>query len=247
VGHFGDFRLLREVGRGGMGVVYEAEQISLGRRVALKVLPFAATLNARQLQRFKNEAQAAACLHHTNIVPVFGIGCEHGIHYYSMQYIDGQTLAAVIAELQKDPRPETDDRNGRTDLKSVPREHEKSASTIDDREHPTRFSILGPRSSVLDPRSSFFKMAAGLGIQAAEALDHAHQLGVVHRDIKPANLLLEIVPGVETLRGKPGAFATGVRLWITDFGLARLVSPDGEGSLFHTTLSWHWQFGPTRR
>src|SRR5262245_26616358 len=63
----GDFRVLREVGRGGMGVVYEAEQLSLGRRVALKVLPFAATMDPRQLQRFQNEARAAACLHHTNI------------------------------------------------------------------------------------------------------------------------------------------------------------------------------------
>jgi serine/threonine protein kinase len=232
LGHFGDFRLLREVGRGGMGVVYEAEQISLGRRVALKVLPFAATLNARQLQRFKNEAQAAACLHHTNIVPVFGIGCEHGIHYYSMQYIDGQTLAAVIAELRKEPRPKIDDRSSEVEGRNSNRE--KSGSTLDDCEPPTRSgtldplsSILGPRSSVLDPRSSFFKMVAGLGIQAAEALDHAHQLGIVHRDIKPANLLLESVPGVETLRGKPGGFATGVRLWITDFGLARLAAPDG--------------------
>src|SRR6516162_1354863 len=85
---------------GGMGVVYEAEQISLGRRVALKVLPFAAALDARQLQRFKNEAQAAAQLHHSNIVPVYAVGCERGVHYYAMQFIDGQTLAAVIRDLR---------------------------------------------------------------------------------------------------------------------------------------------------
>jgi serine/threonine protein kinase len=71
-----------------MGVVYEAVQISLGRRVALKVLPFAAALDAKQLQRFKNEAQAAAHLHHTNIVPVISVGCERGVHYYAMQYIE---------------------------------------------------------------------------------------------------------------------------------------------------------------
>ena len=100
LGPLGDFRLVREVGRGGMGVVYEAEQISLGRRVALKVLPFAAALDARQLQRFKNEAQAAASLHHTNIVPVFGVGCEGGTHYYAMQYIEGQTLAEIIGNLR---------------------------------------------------------------------------------------------------------------------------------------------------
>ena len=100
LGRLGDFQLVREIGRGGMGVVYEAEQISLGRRVALKVLPFAAALDARQLQRFKNEAQAAACLHHTNIVPVFGVGCERGVHYFAMQYIEGQTLAAIIKNLR---------------------------------------------------------------------------------------------------------------------------------------------------
>src|SRR5439155_23478501 len=97
----GDYRLIREIGRGGMGIVYEAEQLSLARRVALKVLPFAAALDARQLQRFKNEAQAAAHLHHTNIVPVYGVGCARGVHYYAMQYIEGQTLAALIQELRE--------------------------------------------------------------------------------------------------------------------------------------------------
>src|SRR5207253_1896759 len=94
----GDFRIVREVGRGGMGVVYEAVQVSLDRRVALKVLPFAATLDAKQLQRFKNEAQAASGLHHPHIVPVYGVGCDRGVHYYAMQFIEGQTLAQVIAE-----------------------------------------------------------------------------------------------------------------------------------------------------
>src|SRR5207237_1483102 len=92
----GDFRILREVGRGGMGLVYEAEQISLGRRVALKVLPFAATMDPRQLQRFENEARAAASLEHPHIVPVYGVGCERGVHYYAMKFIEGQTLTAMI-------------------------------------------------------------------------------------------------------------------------------------------------------
>jgi serine/threonine-protein kinase len=77
-GALGDFRLIREVGRGGMGVVYEAEQMSLGRRVALKVLPFAATMEPRYLHRFQNEARAAASLEHPHIVPVYGVGCERG-------------------------------------------------------------------------------------------------------------------------------------------------------------------------
>lgn len=100
-GQLGDFRIVCEVGRGGMGIVYEAEQVSLRRRVALKVLPFAATLDPRRLQRFRNEATAAAQLHHTNIVPVHAVGCERGVHYYAMQYIEGQTLAAVIGELRR--------------------------------------------------------------------------------------------------------------------------------------------------
>ena len=87
-----------------MGVVYEAEQVSLGRRVALKVLPFAAALDPRQLQRFQNEAQAAAGLHHPHIVPVYAVGCERGVHYYAMQFIEGRTLAEVIRELRRAAR-----------------------------------------------------------------------------------------------------------------------------------------------
>ncbi len=100
-GVLGDFRIVRELGRGGMGIVYEAEQISLNRRVALKVLPFAATMDPRHLQRFRNEALAAACLHHTNIVPVFAVGCERGVHFYAMQLIDGCTLADVVRRLRR--------------------------------------------------------------------------------------------------------------------------------------------------
>ena len=101
LGELGDYRILREIGRGGMGVVYEAAQISLGRRVALKVLPFAPALDARQLQRFQNEAQAAAHLNHANIVPVYAVGCERGVHYYAMQFIEGQSLSALIEELRR--------------------------------------------------------------------------------------------------------------------------------------------------
>src|SRR5206468_10509589 len=104
----GDYRVLREVGRGGMGVVYEAEQESLGRHVALKVLPRHALLDGRHLQRFKREARAAARLHHTNIVPVHGVGEQDGLHYYVMQFIPGQGLDQVLAELRRlrrDRRP----------------------------------------------------------------------------------------------------------------------------------------------
>ena len=96
----GDFRLLREIGRGGMGVVYEATQTSLGRTVALKVLRFAGILDDRQLKRFKNEAQAAAALDHANIVPIYFVGSDRGVHFYAMQLIEGQSMAEVIDELR---------------------------------------------------------------------------------------------------------------------------------------------------
>ena len=92
----GDFRLIQEIGRGGMGVVYEAEQISLGRSVALKVLPIAGVLDEKQLQRFKTEARAAAALEHPHIVPVHSVGCERGVHYYAMRLIEGQSLAEIL-------------------------------------------------------------------------------------------------------------------------------------------------------
>jgi WD40 repeat protein/serine/threonine protein kinase len=97
----GDFRILREVGQGGMGIVYEAEQVSLGRHVALKVLPKALLLDARAKRRFEREAKSAARLHHTNIVPVFGVGEQDGLPYYVMQFIQGLGLDEVLDELKK--------------------------------------------------------------------------------------------------------------------------------------------------
>jgi eukaryotic-like serine/threonine-protein kinase len=207
----GDFRLVREVGRGGMGLVYEAEQISLGRRVALKVLPFTTALDPRQLQRFKNEAQAAAQLQHPHIVPVHAVGTERGVPYYAMQFIDGQNLAEVLAELRRR-------REGRGSRVEGRGSKTGAASTVVDQQRETerpgdlRSSTLDPRSSIFHPRSSaFFRAVAELGVQAAEALDYAHQCGVVHRDVKPANLLLDA-------RG---------HLWVTDFGLARFPGEGG--------------------
>ena len=95
----GEYRILREVARGGMGIVYEAVQESLGRHVALKVLPFQSLADANHLERFRREAQAAARLHHTNIVPVFGVGEHEGVHYFAMQFIQGQPLNSVLHEL----------------------------------------------------------------------------------------------------------------------------------------------------
>jgi len=191
----GDFRIIREIGRGGMGTVYEAVQMSLGRRVALKVLPFAAALDAKQLQRFKHEAQAAAHLHHTNIVPVFAVGAERGVHYYAMQLIEGQNLAEVIRHL----RPLEQGA-----VQSEPAGPESASPAVTE----TAAKLSTQRAS---RSGNFYRTAVGLALQAAEALEHAHQLGVIHRDVKPANLLVDD-------RGN---------VWVTDFGLAQFHNAVG--------------------
>jgi serine/threonine protein kinase/Flp pilus assembly protein TadD len=225
LGQLGDFGLIREIGRGGMGIVYEAVQISLHRRVALKVLPFAAALDGKQLQRFKNEALAAAGLHHPHIVPIHAVGSERGVHYYAMQLIEGKSLADAIIELrgQKDienEKPKIQDRESKTENRGSG--VGISAGTVEyhangnetprvDRpaaDHPSSpvaaRSLLDPPSSLFKSRSPFFRRVAQLGIEAADALGHAHRLGIIHRDVKPANFMLDE-------EGK---------LWVTDFGLA---------------------------
>jgi tetratricopeptide (TPR) repeat protein len=197
-GTLGDFRIVREVGRGGMGVVYEAEQISLGRRVALKVLPFAAALDAKQLQRFRNEAQAAAHLHHQNIVPVYAVGQERGAYFYAMQFIEGHTLAALVQEMRRLAGRERAGRGGSRDPIS-----QAACGPAGDTARQPALALSTVRS-MRDPAR--FRTAARLAVQAAEALEHAHGRGVVHRDVKPANLLVD---------GQGN-------LWVTDFGLAQV-------------------------
>jgi len=97
----GDFELLRELGRGGMGIVYEARQVSLNRKVALKVLSGSLGLTSKAVQRFRREAEAAAKLHHTNIVPVYATGEEDSTHFYAMDLIDGPSLDHVIRQMRE--------------------------------------------------------------------------------------------------------------------------------------------------
>ena len=162
----GDFEIVAEVGRGGMGVVYEAQQLSLKRKVALKVLRFGGVADRDAMERFQREAETVAQLHHTNIVPIFAIGEQKGVFYYAMQFIEGRSLAAVLEQSQKEAAP----------LKLVE--------------------------------------SARWALQAAEALAHAHQRGVIHRDVKPSNLILD-----------PAG-----QIWLTDFGLAKRLD-DGTLSM----------------
>ncbi len=101
----GEFRILREIGQGGMGVVFEAEQTTLRRRVALKVLRFGVVADEGAMQRFGREAETVARMHHTNIVPIFAVGCDQGVHYYAMQFIEGRNLADVLSEAQANHAP----------------------------------------------------------------------------------------------------------------------------------------------
>jgi len=222
----GDFQIIRELARGGMGIVYEAVQLSLGRRVALKVLPFAATLDSRQLQRFKTEAQAAALLHHPNIVPVFAVGCERGVHFYAMQLIDGQSLALLIRQLRRQSgfrAPE--DVSSPSGIHSS---HVLGAEVPSDSRSGGGMSPASTTAKLLPSETvsqfhahlstqhagrneKFFETAARLMLQAANALEHAHEFGIVHRDIKPGNLLLD---------------GRGI-LWVTDFGLAQFHADTG--------------------
>ena len=197
----GDYRIISEIGRGGMGIVYEAEQESLNRRVALKVLPNGLAAYGSSKQRFQQEARAAAKMHHTNIVPVFEIGEEGNFVFYAMQLIVGQSLDHVIQELGS--RHSGSNRDKLHQLGSNP--GTASSSSQGSSVFQDQLTDTGTSS-----RKRFFRSVAKIGVQVADALAFAHERGVIHRDIKPANLLVD---------------AEGV-VWVSDFGLAKL---DDEG------------------
>jgi serine/threonine protein kinase/WD40 repeat protein len=230
----GDYRLLREIGQGGMGVVYEAEQMSLGRHVALKVLPGHGLMNSTFLERFRREAKAAARLHHTNIVPVYGVGEGDGVHFYAMQFIKGQSLDQVLHDLRR-LRTYSGGSAGAADPTVTAFEVSVAqglltgqfalppADGVEKSETPTAVvpppapaeQQSAPGLSAGGSESQYFRSVARVGLQAAEALAYAHRHGILHRDIKPSNLLLD----------QQGT------IWITDFGLAKA---EGADELTHT-------------
>ena len=203
-GVLGDYRIIRLVGTGGMGIVYEAEQLSLGRHVALKVLPNHARLDPDRLKRFQQEARAAARLQHTNIVPVHDIGEVEGIHFYTMQFVHGQGLNEILAEL----RLLDAGRGPAHPLADAGMAREGSSSSV---KLPGQTSLGTPSGA----RAHYYRSVALIGVQVADALAYAHERGVLHRDIKPSNLLLDFKSNV----------------WITDFGLAKA---EGGEELTHT-------------
>ena len=231
----GDFRLLRQIGRGGMGVVYEAQQLTINRKVAVKVLPLAALVDSKALQRFKNEVAAIATLEHPHIVSVYSIGEERGIHYYAMQLIRGQSLATIVNELRmrtQQPGSVTGASLNQvvSDLESE--DHEQEGLDLFQPGQRPGPAATGNRTSNEEPDETaaetvargqsqtspgritdpvYFRNVTRLMLQAADALQHAHEHGIVHRDIKPANLLLD----------------NGSNVFVTDFGLARIETGAG--------------------
>ena len=290
------YRVVRELGRGGMGTVYEAVHVGLDRPVALKVLGVHAAPDSSARRRFLNEARTAAGLHHTHIVPVFDVGQVGGLCYYAMQRIEGSGLDRVLKHLRRTrqvasgvgeaisgsrlpssvangraPGPSQTPRsagvlNALTASWRPGRSKAPSSIALDSKAAPTRTDGLRSlavregltASDVSDARASrspdagkavagplavaavplpglsaalpdrdrqagevppfdpprgpaYFRWAAKVALESADALAHAHQQGVIHRDVKPSNLLID---------------AKG-SIWVTDFGLARRLADPG--------------------
>lgn len=172
---FGDFRLLHELGRGGMGVVYEAEQRSLDRRVALKVLPAAFAQEARAITRFKREATTAARLEHPGIVRVLAVGAHDGVPYYAMERIDGVPLNRVLAHMRE---------HGKAN--SGPELAEIVQSLLD--AQLARSATQRTRASRW--KDGYLETLVAVAIDVCASLAHAHEAGIVHRDVKPSNLMM---------------------------------------------------------
>ena len=203
----GDFRILREVGRGGMGIVYEAMQQSLRRRVALKVLAPHIADSETQLKRFRREAKSAARLHHTNIVPVYGVGESEGLHFIAMQFIDGVTL-----QQKMDGHTTQPDRLSSATVigesnEMTPTQVPGVAERKDASEPSVTETLVAPTAR---ESTNPLREAARIVRDTANAMAYAHEHGVLHRDIKPGNLLLDDAGTV----------------WITDFGLAKHESDE---------------------
>lgn len=202
----GDYLILREIGRGGMGIVYEAVQQSLDRRTAVKVLKTSWFHSKREILRFQRESRTVARLHHSNIVEVYGVGQQEGTHYFAMQHIEGIGLDRLIkigTRFKNDPSVPITQLLNPADLARLgPSGADPSANAIVG--NMVRLCDYGLASRPIE--------VARIGEQVARALQYAHESGVIHRDVKPSNLLLD---------------ANGT-VWLTDFGLAHLETESVE-------------------
>lgn len=199
--YLGEYKIVREIGRGGMGIVLEAVHETLGRRVAIKVMVPGAMTTPIHLERFQREAVAAASLHHTNIVSVFGAGEDQGFHFYVMEFVDGQSISQMLKNHTSENQETSEFRL--TSSSGSARETdagEGQKSGLQYSPHPveTTVATLGPQR---------YKWVAEIGVQIADALAYAHEKEILHRDIKPANLVLDANDTV----------------WLTDFGLAKSI------------------------
>ena len=195
----GDYQIVRELGRGGMGIVFEAVHESLGRRVAIKVMPNRTFDDEKYLERFRREAQAAANLHHTNIVSVFGFGQTGEHHYYVMEFVDGESLSNILTRL-----------NGLTFSQTQDGKSTETIPAQDGEKLPQEKPVKGANvtnfpETLFDNYKQRIRWAAEVGSQVADGLAYAHALGTLHRDIKPSNLLVD----------------KNKTIWLTDFGLVK--------------------------
>lgn len=208
----GDYEIRREIGRGGMGTVYEAWERSLQRVVAIKILGQHVSATHSAVIRFQREAQAAAKLHHTHIVPIFAQGEEDGVYYYAMELIEGRSLNEIITEQRKLHTADTDTINlddtiilNRTSTSEVDDDSSQTA-TVAAVPHP----VTSQTSTITMVDAQFVEIAKHVS-DVADALAYAHDEGIIHRDIKPHNLIL----------GNDG------RMRVSDFGLARILEQPG--------------------
>lgn len=208
----GDFEIVGEVGRGGMGIVYEARQKSLNRFVALKVLTPGMGMSGNAIVRFQREAQAAANLSHPNIVPIFAQGQVDDVYFYAMELIRGESVYQIVKRARGDGV--SGDGTGSGSTATI------TATIPDSGSRVSPASFRGSKATTLVLTSTaqraalndtHFRTVASHIADVADALAYAHEQGVLHRDIKPHNLLMD----------RSG------RVKVSDFGLARLMAEPG--------------------
>lgn len=203
---FGEYRILGEIGRGGMGVVYDALQSSLNRHVAIKVLASPSTSVPSMKERFLREARTAAGLHHSHIVPVHGVGEQENVCYFVMQKIDGIGLDRILHHLRHVSQSASSTDHERMKASTAP--HQTVPLPLE--KVPTSPTSLTPQQLVNHWQELTFenrcRLVARIGSQIADALAYAHEQGIVHRDVKPGNILLD----------------HQLHPWLNDFGLAQV-------------------------